>query len=198
MEGMSTQEMINGQDLSTANVDDLLAAMAAETPAPEPAPAEAPKPKRGRPKKTAPEPAPDLPDLEAMLAETKAEAAASSPAEIAEADALAAAAAVEMPAEEPAPEIALEETVAETTAEEAPVQDTEALMAAMAAAETATDVDKMMAAMAAGNPPMFSTIRRESAAARAGTIAAIAVNNSRMARHDRFDCRKIFQNYFHT
>ena len=29
MEGMSTQDILNGQDLSTANVDDLLAAMAA-------------------------------------------------------------------------------------------------------------------------------------------------------------------------
>ena len=28
MEGMSTQDILNGQDLSTANVDDLLAAMA--------------------------------------------------------------------------------------------------------------------------------------------------------------------------
>ena len=37
MEGMSTQEMINGQDLSTANVDDLLAAMKAEEAAAAPA-----------------------------------------------------------------------------------------------------------------------------------------------------------------
>ena len=29
MEGMSTQDILNGQDLSTANVDDLLAAMGA-------------------------------------------------------------------------------------------------------------------------------------------------------------------------
>ena len=29
MDGMSTQDLLNGQDLSTANVDDLLAAMGA-------------------------------------------------------------------------------------------------------------------------------------------------------------------------
>ena len=29
MDGMSTQDILNGQDLSTANVDDLLAAMGA-------------------------------------------------------------------------------------------------------------------------------------------------------------------------
>ena len=30
MEGMNTQDMLGGQDLSTANVDDLIAAMKAE------------------------------------------------------------------------------------------------------------------------------------------------------------------------
>ena len=66
MDGMSTQDLLNGQDLSTANVDDLLAAMKQEESSGEPAPVqeEAPKPKRGRPKKEA-EPIPDLPDLAA-------------------------------------------------------------------------------------------------------------------------------------
>ena len=64
MEGMSTQDILNGQDLSTANVDDLLAAMSAGEA--EAAPAEeAQKPKRGRKKAAAAEPAPieDLPNL---------------------------------------------------------------------------------------------------------------------------------------
>ena len=51
MEGMSTQDILNGQDLSTANVDDLLAAMGANEAPVEAAPVEeAPKPKRGRKK----------------------------------------------------------------------------------------------------------------------------------------------------
>ncbi len=49
MEGMSTQDILNGQDLSTANVDDLLAAMSAGEAQAAPA-EEAPKPKRGRKK----------------------------------------------------------------------------------------------------------------------------------------------------
>ena len=61
MDGMSTQDILNGQDLSTANVDDLLAAMKASEAAAEPAPAEpeaeAPKPKKSR-KKAEPEPQP--------------------------------------------------------------------------------------------------------------------------------------------
>ena len=50
MEGMSTQDILNGQDLSTANVDDLLAAMGANEAAQAAPVEEAPKPKRGRKK----------------------------------------------------------------------------------------------------------------------------------------------------
>ena len=88
MEGMSTQEILNGQDLSTANVDDLLAAMAAGEAQATPA-EEAPKPKRGRKKAAEPAPIEDLPNLDEIMANTSADTA--SPAETAEADAMAAA-----------------------------------------------------------------------------------------------------------
>ena len=83
MEGMSTQELLNGQDLSTANVDDLLAAMKQEELAAEPAPEpEPPKPKRGT-KKAEPEPIADLPDLESILEQTaKAEGPGDKPVSI--------------------------------------------------------------------------------------------------------------------
>ena len=82
MDGMSTQDLLNGQDLSTANVDDLLAAMKQEEgPAPA-APVEEPKPKRGRKKTAEPEPIADLPNLDEMIAkEAAADAAALAAAE---------------------------------------------------------------------------------------------------------------------
>ena len=131
MEGMSTQDILNGQDLSTANVDDLLAAMKTEEPAPAaqaPVAEEKPKPKRGRPKKVV-EPIEEIPNLEEMIA---AEAAAESSGEAVpaaeiptEAPVAEAVPAVEIPAEAPA----------EAVPEEAPV-DMDAMMAAMAAAGT--------------------------------------------------------------
>ena len=90
MEGMSTQDILNGQDLSTANMDDFLAAMGAnEAASAEAAPEEAPKPKRGRKKASEKEPIKDLPNLDEILAAPLADAP--SPAEAAEADAMAAA-----------------------------------------------------------------------------------------------------------
>ena len=114
MDGMSTQDILNGQDLSTANVDDLLAAMSAGEAAPEAASEEAPKPKRGR-KKAAPEPIQDIPNLEDIMA-ASAEESAPSPAETAEADAMAAAMAA-IAAEAPA------EAPVEAPAEEAPAAE---------------------------------------------------------------------------
>ena len=72
MDGMSTQDLLNGQDLSTANVDDLLAAMKQGEPSAEAAPVvEEPKPAPEH-KKTAAEPLADLPNVEDLIAAEQA------------------------------------------------------------------------------------------------------------------------------
>ncbi|SEG45212.1 hypothetical protein SAMN02910276_03008, partial [Butyrivibrio sp. Su6] len=107
MEGMNTQDMLGGQDLSTANVDDLIAAMKAEEGAAvQEQAAEAPTPKKPR-KKVEKEPVQDIPDLEAMLAANEQEVTAEAPVEVPAAEVpveMPVAETAEMPAEMPAAE----------------------------------------------------------------------------------------------
>ncbi len=169
MEGMSTQDILNGQDLSTANVDDLLAAMKAEekpaTPVAEASVQEMPKSSR---KKAELEPIADIPDLEAMLAgketfedsdfvaDKSLEAMSDMPIDEhpgenldailnAEVEALAenTNGAAEVPVAEAMPEM----PAAEAPAAEAPAAEA---MPEMAATEAPSEMDAMMAAMLAG------------------------------------------------
>ena len=148
MDGMSTQDILNGQDISTANVDDLLAAMA-QVEGAAAAPVEEPKPKKTRKKAAEPEAIAPIPNLDEILASSGAEGAA--PAE-------------DGPVDIDAIMAAMNAVDAQQTAD-APV-DVDAMMAAMMAGEVTpaeaaaapeapvadapVDVDAMMAAMMAG------------------------------------------------
>ena len=90
MDGMSTQELLKGQDLSSANVDDLLAALRQEEGRPVESPVDEIIRHEHSNTKAESGPITDLPDLDAILA-------ASHEAEKAEMEQ--AAAAVETPAE---------------------------------------------------------------------------------------------------
>ena len=147
MDGMSTQDILNGQDISTANVDDLLAAMA-QVEGAAAAPVEEPKPKKTRKKAAEPEAIAPIPNLDEILASSGAEGAA--PAE-------------DGPVDIDAIMAAMNAVDAQQTAD-APV-DVDAMMAAMMAGEAApaeaaaapeapvadatADIDPVMAAMMA-------------------------------------------------